>query len=418
MSFATALNEILHREHPAAARCLTPMGQRLYFPKGITAQAADASRCEVNATIGQLTDGHGRALPLPAMSRHIVGLTDEEVFLYASQGGRKDLRAAWQARLRHLSNGSISLPIVTNGLTHGLGVVAELFCDAETRVLLPSPGWGNYTNIFGIRGGAPIDPYTTLLPDPWRLAVDALAAKLQAAAGQRTVLVLNFPSNPTGYTPTRQEGAALLEALRAAPGPLVVVCDDAYQGMFWEDNLMEEGLFARLCEVSDPERLLPIRIDGATKELFFFGGRLGFITFGAPPEAAKVLEEKTRALLRFSVSSMAAPSQAMVMSALRERDLAKQQEAIRSVLRRRYRTFKDAFEAADLSCWPFNSAFYALVKVGADAEAVRQRLLKQGIGVIAIPKHHAVRVSYSTVPEEALPRVAAALAVAIREEGG
>jgi aspartate/methionine/tyrosine aminotransferase len=60
---------------------------------------------------------------------------------------------------------------------------------------------------------------------------------------------------------------------------LLVVLDDAYFGLF--DPLggasMTESLFGRLA--NRHPNLLAIRLDGATKELFVWGLRCGFVTF-------------------------------------------------------------------------------------------------------------------------------------------
>ena len=47
-----------------------------------------------------------------------------------------------------LKASSISRPIVTNALTHGLSLVADLFVNDEDTILLPTHNWGNYKLIF------------------------------------------------------------------------------------------------------------------------------------------------------------------------------------------------------------------------------------------------------------------------------
>ena len=60
----------------------------------------------------------------------------------------------------------------------------------------------------------------------------------------KAIVLLNFPNNPTGYTPGAQEAAivsAIQEAAEAGMN-IVVVTDDAYFGLFFEDSL-KESLF-------------------------------------------------------------------------------------------------------------------------------------------------------------------------------
>lgn len=406
---AERANRILAGVHPAAARCLSRLGRELYYPRGVPAQAADAAGCSIDATIGQVTDGHRHALPLAAMAQ-AVNLDPDETFLYAPQGGRPDLRAAWRRRLAGTLGEAVplSLPLVTGGLTHGLSLVADLFVDPGTPVLLPDPGWGNYDHIFGTRRGGRLVRYPVMRADRRGIDPDGLERALGQVEGP-AVLVLNYPNNPVGYSPTHAEARALMARVTAAPGPLVVVCDNAYAGMVWEPGVLRRGLFADLARL-DPARVLAVSIDGATKELFFFGGRVGFLTFGCEGRAAAILEEKAKACARATVSSVAAPSQALVMRALGHPDLQAQRGAILAELESRYRALREALRATHLRTWAFNSGIFALVETRpGDAEAARRRLVAEGVGVIALPSHDLLRVSYGSASAEVIPALVQAL---------
>ena len=52
MSPSEQLNEVLCTHHKAAFACLSATGRRMFFPKGIPAQAAEAKTARINATIG------------------------------------------------------------------------------------------------------------------------------------------------------------------------------------------------------------------------------------------------------------------------------------------------------------------------------------------------------------------------------
>ena len=73
--------------------------------------------------------------------------------------------------------------------------------------------------------------------------------------------------------------APWLDAIRNTTKPIVVICDDAYNGFVYENDRITRSPFHELAD-ADPARVLPIKVDGATKELCFFGGRVGFVTFG------------------------------------------------------------------------------------------------------------------------------------------
>ncbi len=58
-----------------------------------------------------------------------------------------------------LSIDNMSLPIVTNALTHGLSLVGDLFVNQGDTILLPDHNWGNYKLVFNTRNGANLQTY-------------------------------------------------------------------------------------------------------------------------------------------------------------------------------------------------------------------------------------------------------------------
>ncbi|MEC8276145.1 MAG: aminotransferase class I/II-fold pyridoxal phosphate-dependent enzyme [Myxococcota bacterium] len=410
MDFAKQLNDTLRQHHPAAFRCLSRFGRRLYFPNGVPAQAAAARNANFNATIGQLTDDNGLAMPLPSMAKYVNGLTQEEVFLYTAQGGRPDLRAAWQTRIKGGRQTAMSLPVTCAGLTHGLSLVADLFVDEDTSVLLPAPRWENYDLVFQTRRQGQTVNYNVMAGAvkshrDWGLNLDGLEDAVQQIQTEKSLLVLNYPSNPGGYTPTREEARQVVEVISNAKGPMVILLDEAYRGMEWDQDCTKDSLFHSLSKL-DPERFLVVKVDGATKELFFFGGRIGFVSFATPSTAAgAALEEKTKSAIRCAISALPSPSQALVMAALRSSTLEQEAAAIREMIYARYLTLKSALTDSSLDFWNFNSAFFALINAPKGAEATRQLLLRHDLGVVSVPSVQALRISYSTIPCDRIPEL-------------
>ena len=417
---AERLEATLLEEAPAAWACLNRKGRAAAFPEGIPFQSSQASGCTYKATIGQVTDGRGAPQTLNSLSRHIVDLEDRDVFLYSAQGGLPALRrawAGWQAEER--GDLELPLPMVTAGLTNGLALAATLFADDETEVLVADPYWGNYNGIFGVFGGAWLRPHP-FYDDRGGFDVAGLAAALEQVRGKKAVLVLNFPGNPTGYTPTLEEAAAIVEVILAHPGPLVVICDDAYHGMVYREGLLEASLFWELSRRADPAKLLPVKVDGAIKELFFFGGRVGFLTFGIGGAAGAALEDKARAMCRFTVSAMPGPSQALVLAALREPEVLNREIAeVRAELKRRYDVLTEALttlEGTPLTPFPSNSGCFSLVGVerSIDADMLRLRLIEeQSVGVISVKSLNALRIAYCSMAIEDIPEVVKRLKAAV-----
>ncbi len=409
--------EAIRAASPALASALSPLGRRVAFPPGIPFQAAEARGAELNATIGQITDGRGSAVPLPPMAAALGGLAPEDrnrAFLYSPVEGLPELRQRWREwQRRGGATTPSSLPLVTVGLTHGLSLAADLFAGEGRAVAVPAPFWGNYRQTFEARTGA------RLLAAPayrdGRFNPEALAEALAGLpAGEPAVAIVNVPSNPGGYSPTVDERAELRDSLLgvARRRPLVVLCDDAYAGLVYEVGIPPESMFWELAGLDS--NLVPVKIDGGTKEFSFFGGRVGFLTFPFEPEseAAAALESKVKCLVRATVGSPVAASQAVLLQALRDGGAAAHVEAVRALLAGRYRALKGALAGADRELFtplPFNSGCFALLelseRLGTSAEAARKRLLaEESTGLVSVGERF-LRIAFCSVDETALPEL-------------
>lgn len=424
---AGEINSSLEREAPALFRALSPLGRRAFFPPDIPAQAAEARGRTFNATIGQITDGRGGAVGLPSLAG-AFGLSGQDLhqaLLYSPIEGLPEARRRWRDWQRRgvPAGASSSLPIVTVGLSHGLSLVADLFGGEGKAVAIPQPFWGNYRQAFATRTGARV--LTAPAYTAGRYNPRAIAQALEdLPEGEPAVALLNIPSNPGGYSPTVEERRTLVESLLEAAGrrPLVVVCDDAYAGLVFEPDIPRESLFWELAGAHP--NLVPIKVDGATKEFSFFGGRVGFLTFAVEPEseAARVLENKVKLLVRSGIGSPVAASQVVLLQALRRDGIEAEVEEIRQLLEGRYHALKGALAGADrelLSPLPFNSGCFALVelpeRLGCSADAVRRHLLEHhDTGLISIEPRY-LRVAHCSVDAAALPELVRRMETAVKE---
>ncbi|MFK7931838.1 MAG: aminotransferase class I/II-fold pyridoxal phosphate-dependent enzyme, partial [Myxococcota bacterium] len=303
------------------------------------------------------------------------------------------------------STAATTLPFVCLGLTQVINFAAELFVDPGTPVIVPRPRWGNYDQVLGMRRGANLVEADLFVDGEYSLA--PLLKTLQQTDGP-AMLVLNFPHNPSGFTPSARECAELVDAVLAHPGPLTVLVDDAYAGMMWGDDLPERSLFWELAERHDPERHVILRADGVTKELFFFPGRVGFLTAAIDPEspAAAALESKLGSLARSGNGSPPGPSQAAVLAALQDPTLEAQIAAGNAVLAHRWALLEAALDEASsphLRPYPFNSGVFAMVGLadGVRADEARLRLIEeQDVGLVSIGAVNALRIAYCSVAAE------------------
>lgn len=410
---ASALNDRLRAGCPAALACLSRYGRGLVFPYGGTVgQGAEAEDARWNATIGIALDDDGVPLHLEAMQKHLA-LHPREVYPYAPAFGVRALREKWAAMQRSKAPSFppvATLPVVTAGLTHGLRILAELFLDPGETFLIPDPCWDNYHLIFSA-SGATIVPVTMFASDAfnvdgWRTAMEK--------AGDKVVLLLNFPNNPTGFSLRRAEADALLAVIteRAAAGQHVVVAvDDAYIGFTFEDDAVAESLFGRLAQLH--ERVLAVKIDGPTKEDCVWGHRVAFMTMGCPgltEDAALALADKIAAAVRASVSNASHLAQRLLLHGYDDPQYAAQRRAAYDLLKSRYRVLRRCIDdpryRRSFRPLPCNGGYFASLELvdGLDGEAVRKTLLAEfGVGIIAFGR--LVRVAFSCVPERDIPTV-------------
>ncbi len=192
-----------------------------------------------------------------------------------------------------------------------------------------------------------------------------MAETLAAAGGGKVILLLNFPNNPTGYSPTTTEAGAIVAAVAAAARSgtrILVVCDDAYFGLFYEPETFTQSLFARFCDLD--ERVLAAKVDGSTKEDLTWGFRTGFITLGAKGLGEPHYEALTRKLMgavRSTVSSSSVLAQNLVLRAVGSPTYGREKREAYETLRERYVKVKAILAARPrdlLQPLPFNSGYF------------------------------------------------------------
>lgn len=413
---AVELNDLLAQHSPHALEMLSDLGKNLFFPKGILTQSAEAKdkAHKFNATIGIATE-NGGPMYLQCIQDKLPAFDPKDIYPYAPPAGKPELRALWREKMLRENPSQVgkyfSNPIVTNALTHGLSIVGDMFVGAGDHVITPDMLWGNYNLTFGTCNGGIVKKFPTFTV-AGGYDVDAFKAVLKNTAEEKgkAVVILNFPNNPSGYTPTVAEGDAIVAAIKEVAESgcnIVAVTDDAYFGLFYED-CMKESLFGKLANLHP--RILAIKLDGATKEEFVWGFRTGFITFadGNSYENTPVmtaLEKKAMGIIRAKISNCPHPSQTFVIEALRSPKFLEQKEEKFQVMKGRALKTKAVLDSGKYTeAWdyyPFNSGYFMCLKLKTvDAEKLRLHLLdKYGVGAISINKTD-LRIAFSCIAEK------------------
>jgi aspartate/methionine/tyrosine aminotransferase len=413
---AVELNQAIEQCNPQILDMLSGIGKQLFFPKGILSQSAEAKEKahRINATIG-IAKESGHTMCFDTVMTSLAGIRPSQALTYAPSFGIPELRRQWQEELfaknPSLQGKSISLPVVTCGVTHAISVFADLWLDPGDVVVMPNISWGNYNLILQVRKGACIRHFD-LFDSQGGYNLEGLETLLQEEARDRKkiAVLLNFPQNPTGYTVTRDEGQAVVRILTriAESGTQVLaVTDDAYFGLFYEEETLKESLFALLC--GRHPNLLAVKLDGGTKEHFIWGLRIGFITYGAAGAGDlsplyNALERKSAGAIRGNISNASHLSQTILLHSMQdERNPAERREKFEILKQRAAKVKQVLADTKYQGAWdvyPFNSGYFMCLRLKTvEAEALRVHLLEQyGVGLIALGRHE-LRVAFSCIDE-------------------
>jgi aspartate/methionine/tyrosine aminotransferase len=414
---AKELNDILLKGNPYTYEMLSDVGKNLYFPKGILTQSAEAKEKakKFNATIGMASE-KGEVMHFSSVMSILSGVTPDEAISYAPSYGIMPLRKVWKDSIIEknpsLKSKEISIPVVTNAITHGLAVVSEMWVDPGDVIILPDMMWGNYRMIFEVRRSAKIVQHPLFSAD-WKFDLKGFEECVTREAEKRDkiIVLLNFPNNPTGYSITREEGekiADILTKVARSGKNVIAVTDDAYFGLFYEDDVMKESVFSLLAD-RDP-RLMAIKLDGATKEIYVWGLRVGCITYGTVINGPtrpfyEALEKKTGGDVRGTISNASHLSQTIVLKSLQSDSFPKERDAKFTIMKERAQELKKVLKDSKYDkvwdMYPFNSGYFMCIKVKTvDAETLRIHLLdKYGVGLISLGKTD-LRVAFSCIEKE------------------
>lgn len=406
---AVELNSIIQKNSPSLYEMLSSRGKAIFFPKkGILAQTAEAKGKKINATIGIALEEDLTPMRLKPVYKLVKKLKPEEVFAYAPSFGKPELREIWK-RMIYEKNPSlkaeISLPVVTNALTHGLSLVGYLFVNPDDQIILPNLSWENYGLVFSNTYGGELDRFNMFNNNCFDL--ESLKSKLSSLGVGKKILLLNFPNNPTGYTPTNEEVDGIIQIIKESAekgNKIITIIDDAYFGLVYKEGIFKESIFSKLADLH--ENVLAVKLDGATKEDYVWGLRVGFITYGqkgAAKEVYAALENKTGGAVRATISNASNLSQSIILKAFEHRRYKKEKQKKYELLKHRFEEVEKVVRDQRYSHYfvplPFNSGYFMCVKLNEslDAEKVRQILLDEySTGVIMFGRH-TIRIAFSSL---------------------
>jgi aspartate/methionine/tyrosine aminotransferase len=245
---------------------------------GIRAQIRDL-RTENIAELAMRARELGDVIPLwygegdmvtPAFIRDAAkaALDDGATFYVPNMRGLGPLNEALSAYQTTLHGRPIAIDRTTvapSGM-QALYIALELLVDVGTNVVYVAPQWPNIHNAIHLIGGEP-RPVALDFDTDWRLDLD----KLFAACDARTrAIFLSTPSNPTGWTASREEMQALLDFSRKTG--IWIISDEVYGRLYFEGNVAPSILQI----ADDGDRV--ISINSFSKAWAMTGWRIGWLT--------------------------------------------------------------------------------------------------------------------------------------------
>ncbi|WP_089176380.1 pyridoxal phosphate-dependent aminotransferase [Bosea sp. AS-1] len=228
-------------------------------------------------------------LPTPAFIREAAArsLAAGETF-YTWQRGIPELREAL-ARYHERLFGQPFSPerfYVTGSGMQSLQIAVRMIAGPGDELIVPTPAWPNFVAAVSVGGARPV--CVPMDYEQGRFTLDL--AKLEAAITPRTRgMLINSPSNPTGWTATREEQEALL-ALSRKHG-IWIIADEIY-GRFVYDGSGRASSFHDL--IAEEDRVLFVQT--FSKNWAMTGWRIGWIE--APVAFGQVIEN----LIQYSTS--------------------------------------------------------------------------------------------------------------------
>ena len=190
-----------------------------------------------------------------------------EVF-YTHNLGIPDLREALARYVSRLHTGIEPEEIaVTTAGVNALMLASQLLVEPGDRVVEVVPLWPNLQEIPKILGAKVETVALRFSPSGWVLDVEELLQKLTP---NTRALYLNSPNNPTGWTVSAEQQAAILEHCRKLG--IWIFADDAYERLYFGEG----GVAPSFLDISSNEDRV-ISANTFSKSWLMTGWRLGWL---------------------------------------------------------------------------------------------------------------------------------------------
>jgi aminotransferase len=278
--------------------------------------------------------------------------------------------------------------LVTVGGSEAIDLALRALVTPGDEILVPEPSYISYSPITTITGGVPVG-IETFAKDNFKLQPEALRA---AITPKSKVLILCYPSNPTGGIMTREDWEPIAKIVEEHD--LIVISDEIYAELTYGKKHVS---FAAMPGMRDRT----ILVSGFSKAFAMTGWRMGYAC-GHPDIIGAMLK-----IHQYTVMCAPVTGQLAAIEALKN-GLDEKDRMVEAYNQRRRLVVK-GFREIGLACHEPEGAFYAFPSIqetGLSSEAFASKLLLEG-KVAAVPGHvfglggeGFIRCSYATSVEQ------------------
>lgn len=339
-------------------RDIQPSGIRKFF------DLVSGNKDIITLGVGEpdfVTPWHVREACVYSLERGFTG--------YTSNAGMPELREAIAEYLNdsfHVEYNPANQIIVTVGGSEAIDLALRALVVPGDEILIPEPCYISYSPITSIGGGVPVGIETTA-ENQFKLTAEALEAKITPKS---KVLILCYPSNPTGAIMTYVDWLPIVEVVKKHD--LIVISDEIYAELTYEGKHVS---FASMPGMIDRT----ILVSGFSKAFAMTGWRMGYVC-GHPELINAMLK-----IHQYTVMCAPAMGQVAALEALRN-GMGEKDRMVESYNQRR-RLIVQGLCDIGLECHEPNGAFYAfpsIKRTGLSSDEFAQRLLTEA-KVAAVP---------------------------------
>ncbi len=282
---------------------------------------------------------------------------------YTSNSGLLELReeiCKWYKRKYNVDYDYKKEALITVGGSEGIDLAFRAMLDPGDEVIIPEPCYVSYVPCVELAGGVPV---TIALKNEnqFRLTPEEL---LDAITDKTKILILAYPSNPTGAIMTKEDLEPIAKICQEKD--IFVISDEIYSELTYGD--------AQHCTIGSlpgmKERT--IIINGFSKAYAMTGWRLGYAL------APQVIAEQMTKVHQFAIMCAPTTSQYAAISAIKEGD--KDIERMKTSYDQRRHFLMKTFEEMGLPCFEPLGAFYmfpCIKEFGMTSDEFATKLLQE-----------------------------------------